>query len=233
MIRNDLPPLGAGLTVPQMLKASPQHHGRVMKLQVSPFYTLLPKFLQKWIAASWCFSFLAPSWQPRYLILLASFLYKFDAQALQNPKMTPKGSPIPIESVHVQVLLPEPTTAPARDHQHSSMATIALQNLPAGCTAVVAVSKFRNTQYYAVSCTQEATTWAAALAEASQEAITRSMGHAPDESFPASWKYFDSLGASLVKRKDRIRERVEQSNLRELEMTGLQDGGPLPRGYHG
>jgi hypothetical protein len=58
------------------------------------------------------------------------------------------------------------------------------------------------------------------------------MGHAARDSYPQQWTYFDSLGASLVERKDRIRHRMEQSNLRELEMMSLTDAGNAPRGYY-
>jgi hypothetical protein len=226
MFRDDLPQLGAGLTVPQMLKASPQHYGTVKNLHISPFYTFLPLALQKFIARIWCFSFLAPKWESRYLILLGSFLYKFTDEAPTNPKMNPKGSPVPIESVNAQVI--EPSLLPA-DHPMG----VALHNLPPGCTCVFSVSDFRKTRYYAVTNKEQALTWVNSLLEAQQETIRRTMGHAPTASFPKAWVYFDSLGRSLLKRKDRIRARMEEISFREMEMSDLAPGGPLPRGYHG
>ena len=74
--------------------------------------------------------------------------------------------------------------------------------------------------------------WVRSLHEARQEAITRNMGHATTVPFPSSWKYFDSLGKSLVKSKTRLRNRTEELRLKEMEMSEFSEG-PLPRGYHG
>ena len=74
--------------------------------------------------------------------------------------------------------------------------------------------------------------WVRSLHEAKQEAITRNMGHAATVSYPSSWKYFDSLGKCLVKSKARVRERIEELRIKEMEMSEFS-GGPLPRGYHG
>jgi hypothetical protein len=230
MDHSDYPAMGAGLSVPQMLHALPQHHGLVMKLHVSPLFSFLPLFLQKLIARMWCFSFLKPKWESRYLILLGSFLYKFTDNAVSNPKITPKGSPVPVETIDVEII--EPSLLLARGGEQHPMA-VALQHLPPGCTYVFSVARLRKTHYYAAADRDQATTWVNSLLEARQEAITRSMGHAPDASFPKAWTYFDNLGRNLMKRKDRIRDRIEEGNLREMEMSNLVEGGPFPRGYHG
>ena len=60
-----------------MQSASPQHTGTVQKLHVSPLFTILPHLVQKLILTLWCFKFLRPRWETRYLILLGSYLYKF------------------------------------------------------------------------------------------------------------------------------------------------------------
>lgn len=226
---DDFPTVGAGLTVPQMLKASPQHHGLVMKLHVSPLYSFFPLFLQRLIARLWCLSFLQPKWESRYLILLGSFLYKFTDKAPSNPNITPKGSPVPIETIDVEII--EPSSL-VREYSYHPMA-IALQKLPVGFTCVFTVSRLHKTHYYATTDREVATEWLNSLTEARQEAITRRMGHAPDASFPKSWTNFDNLGRNLMKSKDRIRFRMEENNRRELEMSNLTEGGPYPRGYHG
>jgi PH domain len=209
-----------GLTVHSMQAASPQQTGKVMKLHVSPFYTILPRFLQKWILKIWFLSFLRPSWKARYLILLGSYLYKFQDE--QNPNQQPKGAPIPVDGVDVHLA------------GSNEDAVVALsQQLLVGYTTVICVSTLRKKYYFACASREEALTWVNSLRDGRQEAVTRAMGHAVRDSYPQSWTYFDSLGNSLVKSKDRIRTRMEQSNLRELEMSNLTEGGPAPKGYYG
>jgi hypothetical protein len=227
MDHGDYPSAGVGLTVPQMLKASPQQHGLVMKLHVSPLYGFFPLFLQRLIARIWCLSFLAPKWESRYLILLGSFLYKFTDNLSLNSKDTPKGSPVPIETVDVEII---ELSSLAREYHPMAMA---LQKLPPGFTCVFSVSRLHKTHYYACQNREQATEWLNSLREARQEAITRRMGHAPDASFPKAWTNFDNLGRNLMKSKDRIRASMEENSRRELEMSNLTEGGPFPRGYHG
>jgi len=104
-------------------------------------------------------------------------------------------------------------------------------SLPPGFSAVFSVSTLRRKHYYAVADKEEAMIWIRSLREAKQEQITRSMGHAKNMPYP--FEYFDNLASSLVKSKDRIRHRMEEANLREMEMSSFGEGGPLPRGYHG
>jgi hypothetical protein len=224
---SDYPSAGVGLTVPQMLKASPQQHGLVMKLHISPLYNFFPLFLQRLIARIWCLSFLAPKWESRYLILLGSFLYKFTDKTSSKSKDTPKGSPVPIETVDVEII---ERSSLAREHHPMAMA---LQKLPPGYQCVFSVSRLHKTHYYAATNREQATEWLNSLREARQEAITRRMGHAPDASFPKAWTNFDNLGRNLMKSKDRIRASIEENSRRELEMSNLMEGGPMPRGYHG
>jgi hypothetical protein len=234
MDHGDYPSAGAGLTVPQMLKASPQQHGLVMKLHVSPLYSYFPIFLQRLIARIWCLSFLAPKWESRYLILLGSFLYKFtDKASSPNSKDTPKGSPVPIETVDVEIIELSSSLARAEHHHHHRPMAMALQKLPPGFKCVFSVSRLHKTHYYATTDREQATEWLNSLREARQEAITRRMGHAPDASFPKAWTNFDNLGRNLMKSKDRIRASIEENSRRELEMSNLTEGGPFPRGYHG
>lgn len=215
---------GSGLSAPRMLTASPQEHGYVLKLHVSPFFMLLPRFLQKLISKIWLLKWFAPKWERRYLILLGSYLYKFT----DTYSTTPKGSPIQIDAVNVNLI--GSTSDISFDDQGVAEA---LQSLPRGCDAVFVVSTLRKRHYYATSDRDQALTWVNSLRQARQEAITRSMGHAPSDSYPTSWIYYDSLGKSLLRSKNRIRAKLEERNLRELEMSSIGGGGSFPRGYYG
>lgn len=107
-------------------------------------------------------------------------------------------------------------------------------HLPPGCSAVFTVSTFGKSQYFAVSTREEATTWINSLREARQAAITRSMGHASHVPYPKSWEYYDGLGTSLYRRKERIWKRLEESNMKQMEMNTVGDvAGSMPRGYYG
>ena len=75
--------------------------------------------------------------------------------------------------------------------------------------------------------------WVNSLRQARQEAVTRSMGHAPADSYRKAWSYFDGLGKNLVKSKERIRRKMEEQGMREMEMSSLSPGGGLPRGIYG
>ena len=214
-----------GLTIQSMQAASPQQTGTVMKLHVSPLYTLMPRFMQKWILKFWFLSFLRPSWKPRYLILLGSYLYKFkDDDQHHLSSQQPKGAPVPIDGIDVHLV---------DGANEDAVVALTQQQLRSGYTSVFCISTLRKQYYYACVSREEALTWVNGLREARQEAVTRSMGHAARDSYPQKWTYFDSLGANLVNSKDRIRTRIEQSNLRELEMSNLTDGGPAPRGFYG
>jgi hypothetical protein len=212
-----------GLTRSSLLQALPQEHGSVSKLHVPLFYSLLPTTLQKLISRYWFLSFLAPRFERRYLILLGSFLYKFSDNAEQQQ---PKGSPLPIDMIEV---FPLEQKGNSRDFEGVFLNE---SSMPSGCKSVFCVSTFRKRYYYAVTDREQALLWVNALLEAKQDAIRRSMGHAHEDSYPKSWEYYDRLGQSLRKQKDRIRQRMDEKNLQELEMSQLSDGGPLPRGYH-
>jgi len=202
-----------------MLKASPQHTGTVLKLRVSPIYTMLPHIVQKWILTLWCFKCLRPHWQSRHLVLLGSYLYKF---ANNNESSTePKGAPLHIEGVDAHVI------------DSDFDLGIAVHALPPGYTTVIAVSTLRKKQYYACPSREDAIAWINSLREARHEAVTRYMGHAATDSYPSQWAYYDTLGRRLAQSKDRIRRRMEERARGEVEMGSLTDGGPAPRGYYG
>lgn len=211
--------LGVGLSAINMLNASPTDHSVAMKLHVPLIFLVLPKWAKE-IVISWkCLSPLRPQWRQRYLILIGNFLYKFK----QNNSSTPKGSPLPVDLVESNLL------GPMEDDEMSP----ALQGLPAGFHSIFTVVTSGKPRYYAVSTREEALAWVNSLRQARQDAISRKMGHASNMPYPNSWKYFDSLGSSLQKSKARIKAKVEEQNMREMELSGIASGGSLSRGYYG
>jgi hypothetical protein len=205
---------GAGLSAKSMMDASPQQHGVVLKLHAPILFSILPDFLKKLILSFSFLSFLAPAWKQRYLILCGSYLYKFNNQS--SP--VPKGSPFQLKSLDVDI-----TTRQEFPE---------LAQLPPGYSSVFCISTLRRKHYYAVADNDEALTWVRSLQEARQEAITRNMGHANHVPYPKSWDYFDSLAKNLIKSKERIKEKMEGSRMKELEMTNFTEGSPMGRGYH-
>ena len=207
---------GAGLVAKSMIDSSPQQHGVVLKLHVPILYSILPGFLQRIILSFSFLSFLGPTWKQRYLILCGSFLYKFKDQASE----VPKGAPFPLETITVDPIA-------------SGRSLPELGTLPPGFSSIFSVSTLRRQHYYAVADDEEAIVWIRSIKDARQETITRNMGHAVGMPYSSSWKYFDSLGRGLVKSKERIRERMDEYNMREMEMSNFAEGGPMPRGFHG
>lgn len=207
---------GSGLAAKALIDSSPQQHGVVLKLHVPILYSILPEFLQNIILSFSFLSFLGPTWKQRYLILCGSLLYKFKDQASE----VPKGAPFELETIAV-------------DHVPRGRSVPELGTMPPGFTSAFAVSTLRRKHYYAVADEEEASLWIRSIQEARQETITRNLGHAKGMPYPSSWSYFDSNGRGLVKSKDRIRARMDEYNLRELEMSNFAEAGPMPRGYHG
>ena len=215
---------GAGLEAKSLIDSTPQQHGVVLKLHIPLFYSILPLFIQQFIMKWFSSLFgLIPSWKERYLILCGSYLYKYQDRS----SSVPKGSPFDIETINTDII-----------HIHNDiLSDVQIGDLPTGYTSIFVVSTLRRKHYYAVSNNEEAMIWVRSINDARQEAITMNMGHATNVPYPSSWKYFNTLGKSLVKSKIRIKNRMEQSQLNEMEMTefsfGSNQGGPLPRGYHG
>jgi hypothetical protein len=209
-----------------MLQASPQHYEYVMKLRIPALFSILPSFLRRMICHFSCLSFLAPKWERRFLILLGGYVYKF--QKDNDPTADPKGSPLAISTVDINLLDIASLTS-----RNAQAAVAVCASPPPGCQGAFVLSTLRKKQYYATVSAEDAETWVTSLRQARDEAIKRQMGHAPHHSYPPKWTYFDRLGKSLVNRKDRIRQRLEDNCVRELEMSNLTEGGPAPRGYYG
>lgn len=226
-----LPPFlrepGYGISAKGLIeKASPQHHGVVLKLHVPVLYSILPSFLQNLIL-KWTFlaNWFAPRWKQRYLIVCGSYVYKFKDRS----SSVPKGSPIDVETINIHNVI-------RRRDASSHVPPPLRQQLPPNYGSIFCISTFRKNNYYAVVDEEEASVWIRTLEEARQEAITRRMGHSQNVPYPKAWSYYDSLGKALVRTKERVRNKIEESRLREMELTDLGGiGGPgdIPRGYHG
>lgn len=208
--------LGRGLEAPAMLKATPSQNGTVLKLHVPLLFGILPEFLKRIVVSYQFLSWLQPQWQQRYLILLGMFLYKFKNESSKAPK----GTPFSTDRVNANLLLPL--------HDSQDEMAAAFGQLPPGYDCIFTVSTFAKKHYYAVASRDEALAWVNGLRQNRQEAITRSMGHASHVPYPKSWSYFDSLGQSLQKSKQRIKKRVEDYNMREMELSGAG-----PQGFYG
>ena len=208
---------GAGLSAKAMIDAEPQHHGSVQKLHIPVFYSILPSVIQRIILSTSCLKFFAPSWKERHLILCGLYLYKFEDTA----STTPKGTPFEVEQLTADILrIPR---------QAVDLSEIG--NLPPGHTSIFTVSTLRRRHYYAVADAEEAMLWVRSLDEARQESVTRRMGHASNIPYPFSWKHFDSLGESLLKSNNRVKERIEKLSREGMEMAAFT-GGQIQSGCY-
>lgn len=217
---------GAGLNAKSLIHCKPQHHGEVLKLHIPLLYSVLPFFVQRFIL-KWSSLFalfgLVPTWKKRYLILCGSFVYKFRDVS----SSIPKGSPFDVETTSTDVIRINNT-----NNKNLLYTPLQIDRLPIGYEGLFVVSTFRKRHYYAVTNTEEALVWSRCTNEARQETITRNMGHA-NVPYPSSWKYFDTLGNSLVKSKIRIQNRERQHSQivrNEMEMTEFITSSG---GYHG
>lgn len=215
----------AALSRSALLEASPQQHGLVQKLHVPLFYNILPRFMQKCLASvpmlEWC---ICPRWEARYLVLLGSYLYKFeDDGSKRGAPSHPKGSPLDLSSIEAYTV----------DNDTLKNLSLNSDRRPLEAGTVFCVSTFRKQYYYCVSDHEQATVWVNSILEARQEAIKRSMGHAQKDSYPKAWEYYDQLGRNLKNQKERIRIRVERKEFQELEMSQLTEGAPFSAGYFG
>lgn len=215
----------APLSRAALLEASPQEHGLVQKLHVPLFYSIFPYFIQKCLASIPVLKQLvSPRWETRYLVLLGSYLYKFDDEGYKKVAPSqPKGSPLALSSIDVYIVDKDDLRNLSFEGQR--------EFLEAG--TVFCVSTFRKQYYYSVSDHEQATVWVNSILDARQEAIKRSMGHADKDSYPKAWVYFDHLGRNLKNQKERIRIRVERKDIQELEMSQLKEGAPFSSGYFG
>mmetsp|Transcript_9915 Transcript_9915/g.14610 ORF Transcript_9915/g.14610 Transcript_9915/m.14610 type:complete len:233 (-) Transcript_9915:351-1049(-) len=204
------------LSAPALIQAEPAQMGPVFKLDVPSIYNLMPNFLVN-ILRYISITLFLPSWKPRYLIQLGGYLYRFESEK----SSVPKGSPLAVDDIidifGVDDLEMEANIAGAF-HGTSKL-------------YFFCVSTLRKRQYYAVSSSQEdADLWIRTLRQSQQEQITRKMGHADHVPYP--YEYIDTRARSLARSKSRIRNKVQEANIREIQ--GANEGiGIMPRGFYG
>ena len=201
--------MSSGLSASQLLEESPFHHGQVWKLHVPLLYSILPIWLKNILSSWFCPSSFSPSWKSRYLVAIGKYLYRFKNEQSKDPK----GTPIDIQRTSARIVS-------VSNSQNDDM-EILPKTLPRGCTAVFKVSVFGKDQYFAVANKEEALTWTNSIQEGRQETITRIMGHSEHTMYPKSWEYFDNLGDEYAKKKFRIKQRLEESNKRNMELTSF------------
>mmetsp|Transcript_18624 Transcript_18624/g.50911 ORF Transcript_18624/g.50911 Transcript_18624/m.50911 type:complete len:355 (+) Transcript_18624:94-1158(+) len=261
---NDLPSrYAAGLRRSNLLRASPSQTGVVHKLKLPLLFAVLPFAWQAWLLRQttssrsrspwsscwqWWLRGLLPCWQPRLLIVVGSYLYKFvdDDKQLNHNKTNdgPKGRPIPLEAMlDIQILssssssglgdaraavqwLPRPNMNVNRytDHPGQSLPSSSSSHNNSNDWQILVISTLRKRYYFAVDATH-APAWVTTLVQGRTEATKRQMGHAPPDSYPPQWHYYDRLAAALVQRQARVAQRLEQQQRRELELTQMAVGG--------
>jgi len=215
-----MPIFGGGLSAESLIKSSPAQHGTVLKLHVPVIYVLSPTCFQQMLTSGWFPAFMTPQWTERHLVSLGEYLYRFKTEVSKEPK----GAPTPHKMIDAKII---------DEDQDLDGMEFTLKKLPSGFKYVFAVSTFSKTQYFAVSSREECVTWVNTLREAKQGAITRSMGHSEHFPYLSSWRYFDGLGSSLMKSKDRIKKKLADANRKEVEMASFSASGDIaPRGYY-
>lgn len=203
----------SGLSAQAMLNAAPSHHGTVLKLHVPFVYAVLPAFAQGWVSnttksrRAYVLSYLItpPQWKEREMVLCGSFLYRF-RHALSK---APKGTPVDMKAVSANLV---------RDDDDQVDAAV-LDNLPPGVDCVFTVVSLGKRRHFAVASRQDAVAWVNAVRDGRQEVITRSMGHSKVP-LPSSWSHFDRQAARLIQRRERVKRRSQESETRDLQMSG-------------
>lgn len=195
----------------QCRKGVPVTLPSVYKLHVPLVYTMLPEFLQNRVSPYGTVSYLlAPSWKERELILCGSYLYRF----LKMTSNSPKGAPVSLQGVQAKII------EEGDDDLDNIGLDAIIANLPPGIKTVFAVNSFGKQRYFATASREDALTWVNSIRQARQEAITRSMGHSKVPT-PQSWDYFDERAKALIKKKERIKRRANESTVREFDTGGM------------
>jgi hypothetical protein len=219
-----------GINASTLLNSSPSHHSQVMKLNIPVLFSLSPEWLQNILR--YCPSPFKPSWNERYLIQIGKYLYRLSYKTGAShsaPQMKSKGSPIPLDQIQIK-LISKSNILLDYDTEIRSLR----EDLPSFCDGFFSISFGGNTKYYACQTEEDAVTWVNSLQEGRQGAITNNMGH-DLRPYPKNWKYIDTLGEQLYKKKDRIKEAIRRNENHQMEMMNLNDYGhsAMPRGFYG
>ena len=200
-------------------QAFPQQSGPVQKLSMPTFFLFLPSWMQRWIFSVSFLSFLCPTWKTRHLVLLGSYLYRFE-----TAHGTLKGSPVLISSLNVHVL-------DDMDDDKAVSLAVRWASRRFEPSAILCLRTLTQSHYYACASSADARVWLTSICDAQQEAVRRSMGHVADAAaVPAQWRHWDVLGRSVAQRKERIRRRMAAI---EMTSASTEVGGLYPRGFYG
>mmetsp|Transcript_1019 Transcript_1019/g.1277 ORF Transcript_1019/g.1277 Transcript_1019/m.1277 type:complete len:216 (+) Transcript_1019:154-801(+) len=205
--------VASGLSAPSLMQASPSLTSHVLKLHIPLMYSILPTFVSNLFGTIFSSSFM-PSWKERYLIQLGGYFYRYKSDTSSDPK----GSPFSVDEIDIYAVNDTETILPG------GIIT------PEGYS-IFCVSTLRKRQYYAISTEEDRNMWITTLQQARDEHIKRNMGHSDHVPYP--YDYYDRMAKSLSKTKTRIRERVQESNMRDMEVRSMMvgDTGVMPRGY--
>eukprot|EP00956_Cyclotella_meneghiniana_P002290 scaffold2600_cov73-Cyclotella_meneghiniana.AAC.8 len=200
----------SNLTASALQNANPIHSGYAHKLHMPAFYSFLPASIQtllKWrcFPRRW-----SPNWTQRYLIVIGSYLYRF-----QDENGDIKGAPIPMDTLEAKLYTEDL-------NEEFGFGT------PLDCEAVIEITSVGKTQYLALSDKEEAQLWINTMKQCRQDCITRKMGHS-NVPYPSEWVALDSAAKRLREKKNRIKEKMEQMDRKEMEMQSM--GGNLG-GYY-
>mmetsp|Transcript_24282 Transcript_24282/g.28606 ORF Transcript_24282/g.28606 Transcript_24282/m.28606 type:complete len:251 (+) Transcript_24282:122-874(+) len=223
-----IPSIDGNLSFASLEKASPSQQGKVLKLHVPLFYSLVPSFLLGILR--YCPSSLNPSWKERNLVILGNYIYRFYNELSKSIK----GSPTCLDGIDAQLFTKQTTGIGSTPiFQGADFGGVFLKELPPFCNAVFSIRSIDKTRYYAVESEEDAVMWVNSIREGRQECIKRKMGHAEHVPYPRSWEHFDRLGDQAVKQHARIKENVARHERRETEMSISSLGdGPNARGYY-
>ena len=191
----------------------------VQKLSVPTFFLFLPSWMQRWIFSASFLSFLWPTWKTRHLVLLGSYLYRFE-----TTHGTLKGSPVLISPLNIHVL-------DDMDDDKAVPLAVRWASRRFEPSSILCLRTLTQSHYYTCASSADARLWLTSICDAQQEAVRRSMGHVANASaIPVQWRHWDAVGRRVAQRKERIRRRLAAI---EITSTSTEVSGLYPRGYYG
>ena len=222
---------GDALAASNLLKSNPTQSGQVYKLNIPFFYAFLPLWLKAFLRyVPFAESLgLIPSWKKRYLVQIGKYVYRYQINSQGGNKMTPKGTPMPLETIQCQ--RNQMTSSGVQSNSCDEIISFA-RDVPSSCHGFFSITSSGETRYYAVSTPDDATVWINSLREGRQSVIERNMGH-DRRPYPENWRYIDVMGEQKYNRNKRIKEKMDRSNMKELEMMELMGGAGVRSGHFG
>jgi len=211
--KNDMDqPLDAAdrnMSFASLKKANPSHEGTVLKLHAPLFFSLIPacfvRILTRLLRYSSYTSHLTPTWKQRNLVILGNYIYRFNNVSSKSIK----GSPIPLDDITVRLV------------SRKELENFYLDDLPPYCKVIFEISSVGKTRFYSVSSEEDAITWVNSIRQGQQECIKRKMGHSEHVPYPKEWKHIDVVGDRVLQRNERIKKRVRESEVRDIEMRSI------------